>query len=518
MFWHIKRNLFLFSDSGQKGPIGALLTSFVKLCAGTSMSGSFLCHYGPMKTQKRLSSLTCDQVYNIWNSEPDLISILDLRPKPDFLSHHIPGARNISAELLSEELSSLGQKLAVLVLPEGQQFELDSSLQVNDNFVIMKDCHQWFRKNMPVVGASAQIVNNKWLKELGDKVKSEAIFYQLFEPESSTYTYIIGDNKTKEAAIIDPVISTVDRDLKLIDELGLHLIYVLDTHVHADHITAASEIRKRVKAKTAVSQEAGVGCVDIPLEDGQELLLGDRKITAIATPGHTNTCMSFYFEGMVFTGDALLIRGSGRTDFQQGSAETLYESVHTKLFNLPGETKVYPGHDYRGQTVSTIEMEKKFNPRLGVDKTKSDFVKIMSELKLANPKKIHEAVPANLACGNIQTNRVLNPQVVDGIPEVSCEEVQKTLHRVRLIDVRTPEEFNNELAHIPGAELVPLGPELIEFLQRGDRNQEIVFVCRSGGRSGTATAESVKLGYKYTINMVGGMIRWNELKFTTERT
>jgi glyoxylase-like metal-dependent hydrolase (beta-lactamase superfamily II) len=272
-----------------------------------------------------------------------------------------------------------------------------------------------------------------------------SIFFQLFESESSTYTYIIADPNTKEAAIIDPVINTVDRDLKLIDELGLKLRYVLDTHIHADHITAASEIRKRTGALTAVSENAEVQCVDFPLEDHQELFLGSTKITALATPGHTNTCMSFYFDGKVFTGDTLLIRGTGRTDFQQGSADNLYDSIHNKLFTLPGETLVYPGHDYRGQTVSSIDLEKKFNPRVGGGRSKEEFKKVMSELKLENPRKIHIAVPANLACGAVDSDRILRPQIVDGIPEVTCEDVFKSLGKVRLIDCRRPEEFNNEL-------------------------------------------------------------------------
>lgn len=346
-------------------------------------------------------------------------------------------------------------------------------------------------------------------------MRNGIIFHQLFEAESSTYTYIIADRQTKEAAIIDPVLETVDRDLKLIEELGLKLKYVLDTHIHADHITGAGEIRRRTQAQTAVSAQAEVDCVDIPLEDGQELLLGERKIRVISTPGHTNTCVSYAFEGMLFTGDALLIRGCGRTDFQQGSSEKLFDSVHGKLFQLPDETVVYPAHDYRGHTASTIELEKKFNPRLGIRKSKEDFKKIMAELKLANPKKIHEAVPANLACGRPKDARTLHPQTVDGIPEVSCEDVLNHSSdvvgkKVRLIDVRRPEEFSNELGHIQGAELVTLGPELTKFLENGDRSEEIVFVCRSGGRSGTATTESIKLGYKFTANMVGGMLAWNE--------
>ena len=353
-------------------------------------------------------------------------------------------------------------------------------------------------------------------------MRSDIIFHQLFEAESSTYTYIIGDKKSKEAAIIDPVLETVDRDLKLIEELGLRLMYILDTHIHADHITGAGELRKRTQAKTAVSRNAEVNCVDIPLEEGQELLLGDKKIKVIATPGHTNTCMTYSFEDMIFTGDTLLIRGCGRTDFQQGSSEKLYDSVHEKLFKFPDETLIYPAHDYRGQTSSTIGLERKFNPRLGDDKTKDDFKKIMAELKLANPKKIHEAVPANLACGKIKEARTLHPQVVDAIPEVTCEDVLSHLpqiekKKVRVIDVRRPDEFNAEFGHIKGAELVTLGPDLTRFLENGDRSEEIIFVCRSGGRSGNATAESIKLGYKFTINMAGGMIRWNERKQPTEK-
>ncbi len=225
------------------------------------------------------------------------------------------------------------------------------------------------------------------------------IFQQLFEHTSSTYTYIIADQSTREAAIIDPVLETHERDLKLIQELKLILKFSLETHLHADHITGSGEMRKALNCQTAISSEANVECVDLLLKDGQELSLGKKKIKVLGTPGHTNTCLSFLFEGMIFTGDALLIRGCGRTDFQQGSSEKLFKSVHEKLFTLPDETLVYPAHDYKGYTSSSVGDEKRLNPRLGGSQSLESFSKIMSELKLDNPKKIHEAIPANLACG-----------------------------------------------------------------------------------------------------------------------
>lgn len=475
-----------------------------------------------MNAALKITKLSCEQVYNLWATEPYLIRLIDLRPDTEFKVSHIPGSENIHPDQILDALDSLGDRLAVIIAPEKIETALANLVGHRQNFVFMSHCHRWVELNKPLAGEGLQstIFNFRELK--GVDMRSDIIFHQLFEAESSTYTYIIADKKSKEAAIIDPVLETVDRDLKLIEELGLRLMYVLDTHIHADHITGAGEIRKRTQARTAVSQEAAVECVDIPLEDGQELLLGDKKIKVIATPGHTNTCMTYSFEGMIFTGDALLIRGCGRTDFQQGSSEKLYESVHEKLFKLSSDTTIYPGHDYRGQTSSTVGLEKQFNPRLGEAKSKDDFKKIMSELKLANPKKIHEAVPANLACGKPKDARSIHPQVVDGIPEVTCEDVlahahQVELKKIRLIDVRRPDEFNGEYGHIKGAELITLGPDLTNFLENGDRSEEIIFVCRSGGRSGTATAESIKLGYKFTINMAGGMIRWTERKQPVEK-
>lgn len=225
------------------------------------------------------------------------------------------------------------------------------------------------------------------------------IFHQLFDKESSTYTYLLADSHTREGVLIDTVLENIERDLKLVKELGLKLLYVLDTHIHADHVTGAGEIRKRTGAKTAVSKDSQVDCADLLLDDGQELKFGAHSIRVLATPGHTDSCVSYIIGEKVFTGDALLIRGTGRTDFQQGSSQRLYESITQKLFCLPPQTMVYPAHDYKGQDHSTIDEEMKHNPRVHSGITLDQFVRTMSELKLSQPAKIHEALPANMACG-----------------------------------------------------------------------------------------------------------------------
>lgn len=230
------------------------------------------------------------------------------------------------------------------------------------------------------------------------------IFRQLFDKESSTYTYLLADETTREAALVDTVVEQVDRDLKLVEEIGCRLVAVLDTHVHADHVTGAGTLRERTSAKTYVSALGGAPCADVTLADEDLVGVGCIAIRALATPGHTSGCMSFVVtsEGeplRVLTGDALLIRGCGRTDFQEGDAATLWRSVHEKLFTLPDETFVYPAHDYRGFTVSTIGEEKRLNPRLGASQTRSAFIETMKNLHLPPPTKLHEAVPANRACG-----------------------------------------------------------------------------------------------------------------------
>lgn len=342
------------------------------------------------------------------------------------------------------------------------------------------------------------------------------IFRQLFDKESSTYTYLIADPATQKAALIDTVSELVARDLKLVRELGLDLIYVIDTHVHADHVTGAGEIRRQTSAKSIVSCTSQVACADIFLRDGQELDLGQLKIKVIATPGHTDTCMSFYVEGCLFTGDAILVRGSGRTDFQNGSAEQLFESVRGKLFRLPNETKIFPAHDYKGFSMSTIGEEKAYNENLAEHISKEQFCDIMKNKKLAVPKQIQTAVPANLACGRRLNDKVA-PRAHNGVREILPAQVA-SLIGVILVDVREETEFNSELGHIKGALLHPLGPRLTEFLNGSDREQEVLFICRSGARAELAVLQSQALGFSSTALMVGGMQRWQSESLPIERS
>uniref|UniRef100_T1IXH7 Persulfide dioxygenase ETHE1, mitochondrial n=1 Tax=Strigamia maritima TaxID=126957 RepID=T1IXH7_STRMM len=241
------------------------------------------------------------------------------------------------------------------------------------------------------------------------------IFRQLFDDVSCTYTYLLGDETSKEAIIIDPVFDHAQRDLKLIEDLQLKLIYAANTHVHADHVTGTGEIKNALKNCKSVISKASQAEADWHVEDGDEIPLGNLNFQVRATPGHTNGCVTYVLHKyrMAFTGDALLIRGCGRTDFQDGSSETLYDSVHRQIFSLPVEFLLYPAHDYKGMTVTSVGEEKRLNPRL--TKSKEEFIEIMKNLNLSKPKMIgthklfflwelnlsifDKAVPANLVCG-----------------------------------------------------------------------------------------------------------------------
>ena len=225
------------------------------------------------------------------------------------------------------------------------------------------------------------------------------IFRQLFEPETSTYTYLLGDEETREAVLIDPVAVMVDRDLEVLEEHGLRLKYALETHVHADHVAADNELRERTGCRVGVPEQCGVDCADFFVREGEAVEVGGIRIDPLYTPGHTDDSHCYVVGDRVFTGDTLLIDGCGRTDFQNGDAEALFDSVRDKLFALPEQTLVFPGHDYNGRTVSMIAQEKARNPRLGLDKDRQAFLDIMAGLNLPYPKRIDEAVPANKQCG-----------------------------------------------------------------------------------------------------------------------
>jgi glyoxylase-like metal-dependent hydrolase (beta-lactamase superfamily II) len=233
------------------------------------------------------------------------------------------------------------------------------------------------------------------------------IFRQLFHADTGTYTYLLGCEATHKALLIDPVVDNMTQYIQLLRELNLKLVVAIDTHVHADHITALGALRDQTGCISMMGQPARAACVSKAFADGDVIPFGKLSVKAIYTPGHTDDSYSFLFqaahEQWIFTGDTLLIRGSGRTDFQNGNAHDQYRSIFNKLLLLPGNTRVYPGHDYKGWTMSTIAEEKAHNPRLQVA-DEAAYVQLMGNLKLANPKHMDVAVPANLACGNVAKN------------------------------------------------------------------------------------------------------------------
>ena len=345
------------------------------------------------------------------------------------------------------------------------------------------------------------------------------LFRQLLDPETSTYTYLLADQTKRDAIIIDPVLEQIERDVGLIQDLGLHLRYALDTHVHADHVTALGSLRERLGVETVLSERAGVGCADVLVKDGDTLRFGDHGVEVLETPGHTAGCVTYLTTDrtMAFTGDALLIRGCGRTDFQGGCAHQLYRSVHGRLFTLPPNTLIFPAHDYKGRTATSVEEERRLNPRLGGETTETEFVAIMRALALAYPKNIDVALPRNARCGMAIVTGEPEPDPrwapvelnAVGIPEVTPAWVAAHGRGVRLIDVREPEELTGELGHIAGIERLPLG-QLPGPLAAAPRDHPIVFVCRSGGRSGKAALSIAKLGFRSVASLRGGMIAWNE--------
>ena len=349
------------------------------------------------------------------------------------------------------------------------------------------------------------------------------IFRQLFDSESGTYTYLLADPSTHEALLIDTVFEQHLRDLALIRELGLTLRYTVDTHVHADHVTGAWLMRRATGSQIAVAKASGAEGADLYLAHGDSLEVGSVKLEARATPGHTSGCMTYVLadRSIAFTGDALLIRGAGRTDFQQGDPRQLFKSVRGQIFSLPDECILYPGHDYNGRTSTTVHEERAHNPRLGDGKREEDFAGYMENLGLPHPKKMKEAVPANLNCGR-PGNGEAAPTVPDwgpvirtfaGVLEIDPDWVHDHRDEVLLIDVREREELNaSPLGQIEGSMVIPLSV-LRDRLSDVPKNQPVITVCPSGARSAQEALILERAGFPQAANLPGGLFRWQALGF-----
>ncbi len=316
----------------------------------------------------------------------------------------------------------------------------------------------------------------------------------------------------------------VRRDAACVEELGLKLVATLETHTHADHVTGAWLLRERTGSRICVAAAGGAQGADRELRHGDRVVFGKRALEVRATPGHTAGCLTYVLDDhtMAFTGDCLLIRGCGRTDFQEGDAGLLYRSVHEQIFTLPDDCLVYPGHDYRGLMATTVGEEKRYNPRLGGALTQSDFALYMANLHLPHPKQIAVAVPANLHAGRPDAAMAAaDPdwaplkQTFAGIWELEPQWLEEHLAEVTVIDVREPEEFTGPLGHIAGARNLPLGG-LPASAETVGKDKPIVTVCRAGGRSAQASVLLTKAGFTRIANLAGGMMRWHTGRHAVE--
>jgi glyoxylase-like metal-dependent hydrolase (beta-lactamase superfamily II) len=311
----------------------------------------------------------------------------------------------------------------------------------------------------------------------------------------------------------------VRRDLALIEELGLTLETVCETHCHADHVTGAWLLKQKTGCKVASARVIGAANVDLPLVDGDVIQVGNEILEVLATPGHTDGCLSYITadHSKAFTGDALLIRGCGRCDFQQGNAATLFHSVRDKLFCLPDECEVYPGHDYSGRTITTVAEEKAFNTRLGGDASEQDFVGYMDAMLLPHPRLIDHAVPANMKSGEPEEGG-LPAEVTwapvhytfSGVPEVEVEWVISHRDKIHILDVREAAELESSADRLENAQVLPLG-QLRDAIDEVPTDKPVVCLCRSGRRSAMAVSILQKAGITDVANISGGMLRWIEL-------
>jgi glyoxylase-like metal-dependent hydrolase (beta-lactamase superfamily II)/rhodanese-related sulfurtransferase len=336
------------------------------------------------------------------------------------------------------------------------------------------------------------------------------IFRQLFDSVSGTYTYLLASRRGGEALIIDPVLEKVDRYLKLMEELDLRLVKAVDTHLHADHITGLGALRDRTRCITVMGEQSGVDVVSMRVAEGDRLSIEGLCLDVIYTPGHTDDSYSFVLPDRVFTGDTLLIRGTGRTDFQNGDPRAQYESIFGKLLRLPEETMLFPAHDYKGDTVSTIGEEKRYNPRLQV-KSVEEYAALMRGLNLPNPKMMDVAVPANMRQG------LLQEEVARRGWAVAPEDVAALVAagEVVLVDLREKSERERH-GSIPGSLHAPY-PDLAENIQPGgllpelahSGGRKLVFYCAYGERSAMAVQAAQEAGLACARHVQGGMKAWS---------
>ena len=329
------------------------------------------------------------------------------------------------------------------------------------------------------------------------------IFRQLFDKTSSTYTYIIASAKGREAIIIDPVLENVETYIKLLKKFDLKLVKVIDTHIHADHITGASKLNKKTKCTTIMGEHTPSDTVDIKVKHDEIIKLDNLQIKAIYTPGHTSDSYSFLMNNYLFSGDTLLINGTGRTDFQNGDPQDSYNSIFNKLLKLPDKMLVYPAHDYKGDTVSTILEEKKFNPRLQV-KSVNEYIEIMNNLNLPDPKLMDVAVPNNLKLGiDLDKQKVNNGIEPNEFKNCLLEK------DIILIDLREQNELD-KIGKIKNSTRVSF-PEINDYLNKNKtelRDKKILFYCAIGQRSTLAVQISKSYQYSNCLHLIGGLKNW----------
>jgi sulfur dioxygenase len=353
---------------------------------------------------------------------------------------------------------------------------------------------------------------------IGTGKRFKMIFRQLFDQTSSTYSYLLASRAGGEALIIDPVLERVDRYLQLIKELNLKLVKAVDTHLHADHITGLGALRDHTHCITVMGEQTKADVVSMRLADGDKLKIEGLSLDVIYTPGHTDDSYSFILPDRVFTGDTLLIRGTGRTDFQNGDSRQQYDSIFNRLLKLPDATLVYPAHDYKGDTVSTIGEEKTYNPRLQV-KSVDEYVELMSNLKLANPKMMDVAVPANMKVGLAQEKFAQRGW------SITAKEAFALLGKsdVALIDLRERSERERH-GIIPGSLHVPY-PALQESISPGgmlnelakSTSKRLLFYCAFGERSAMAVQAAQDAGLASAFHIHGGINAWKKAAGPLER-